>query len=757
MAVNMNVIAEKIMKFIRGNGLQVQMFDDQSGKSVADPTAARYFYVDDPNVMIFLDDKTGEMKFHMGEGISLEDPTVSKISKNMKLLARKNMLDFDIRTFGKRIEPRNYGYKIEQNKEQNVDDVFESISPLEGSSRTSRQTLENAKIIVRHRAPVNEEQRGSRSRNISAIFIENNAGERFKYPFKHLSGARAMARHVSSGGNPMDTTGSAIVEMSENLYKLKEFMGIVAKQSLINEANRDVVFNVKKKINHIKETISKLSTSRGYTSFVESLALNEKEEQQEISEEVINSYISKFTKSTFEESLKDILPLVHRVNEEEYRSNRDGQVQNIMQIISAKNENGEKLNKISFSAGGSYDFDKIKKQYKDTPQSQYAKMASTFQDLASRVDVDTTEDHRRKNKGHDRAAVISLFLNDISEKLDTNPKSITKPEMQLATYFLKLSKMDKPAEVAESLDKKFDKMLKESLSKYSVFEEFGIDEADTQLFMDPDDKAWKVSYDYGPHQSNTIKVKAKSQSHAWEVAKEVAKKKYGHPRITSGSVTLMKSTNEAEGEDTSSNLQVWEVTIWNNYYRNKYADWSPRPYPVLATSAEEAKQVVLQHADEILKDLLSKKLQNGKRVLPPRSALPITDKLIGRVEDGTVKGKRSTYKPLKYISPNGWMEVTLKDGHIVDADQGMKHPLGEHTDYQSYVSELRDEGYSVYVSKIAGGEGGIRFEIETPDGREFEVIEAKTGQYGLYRDGATMSGKPDELFLSLADAVHSMT
>ncbi len=760
MAVNMNVIAEKIMKFIRGNGLQVQMFDDESGKSVADPTAARYFYVDDPNVMIFLDDKTGEMKFHMGENVSLEDPTVSKISKNMKMLARKNMLDFDIRTFGKRIEPRNYGYKIEQNKEQNVDDVFESISPLEGSSRTSRQTLENAKIIVRHRAPVNEEQRGSRSRNISAIFIENNAGERFKYPFKHLSGARAMARHVSSGGNPMDTTGSAIVEMSENLYKLKEFMGIVAKQGLINEANRDVVFNVKKKIGQIKETISRLSSARGYTSFVESLALNETEAQEEITEDVINSYISKFTKSTFEESLKDILPLVHRVNEEEYRSNRDGQVQNIMQIISAKDENGEKLNKISFSAGGSYDFDKIKKQYKDTPQSQYAKMASTFQDLASRVDVDTSEDHRRKNKGHDRAAVISLFLNDISEKLDTNPKAITKPEMQLATYFLKLSKLDKPAEVAESLDKKFDKMLKESLSKYSVFEEFGIDEAE-QIDEISDDM--KNRYLDGAKKDVANREKSVKKSDALARASHYNNHSYFKHKKDSevqqkkidSRKSIMKSTNEAEGE-ASSDLHIWEVTIWNNYYRNKYADWSPRPYPVLATSAEEAKHVVLQHADEILKDLLSKKYSNGKRVLPPRSALPITDKLIGRVEDGTVKGKRSTYKPLKYISPNGWMEVSLVDGRIVDADKAMKHPLGEHTDYQSYVSELRDEGYSIYVSKIAGGKGGLRFEVETPDGKEFEVIETTDGEYGLYRNGATLSGKPDELFLSLADAVHSM-
>jgi hypothetical protein len=75
-----------------------------------------------------------------------------------------------------------------------------------------------------------------------------------------------------------------------------------------------------------------------------------------------------------------------------------------------------------------------------------------------------------------------------------------------------------------------------------------------QLFMDPDDKMWKVSYDHGPHQSNTIKVKAKSQSHAWEVAKEVAKRKYGHARITSGSVESMKEEVEQIDELSKKTL-----------------------------------------------------------------------------------------------------------------------------------------------------------------------------------------------------------
>jgi hypothetical protein len=383
------------------------------------------------------------------------------------------MLDFDIRTFGKRIEPKSYGYKIEQNKEQDMSEVFESFGPLEGSSRTSRQTLENAKIIVRHRAPVNEEQRGARSRNISAIFIENSSGERFKYPYKHLSGARAMARHVSHGGNPMDMVGSEIMEMSSSLYKLKEFMNVVNTQGLINESNRDVVLNVKTKINHIKESITRLQGAKGYTDFIESLATKEKTEQEELSEEIVNSYVSKFTKSTFEESLRDILPLVHRVNEEEFESNRANQIQNILQIITAKSPDGQKQNVISFNKSAKYDFDKIKKQYTGAAAG-HDKIAGTLEDLASRVDVDSTDDKKRKNKGHDRAAMISLFLNDIAEKVRSNPKAIKKEETQLAQYFMQLANKPAPqptAMAAESLDRKIEKMLYESFSKFDIFED----------------------------------------------------------------------------------------------------------------------------------------------------------------------------------------------------------------------------------------------------------------------------------------------
>jgi hypothetical protein len=480
MAVNINKIAEKTMKIIQGLGLQPKMFDSSQGKSVADPQKARYFFVEMPNLMVFIDEESHDLNVDLGERTDLDNPQVKKLVNMLKDTARSNLLDFNTKSFGKHIEPKNYAFKIEQNKEQAMSDVFnEGISPLEGSSRTSRQTLENARIIVKHRNPVNEESRGSRSRNISAIFIENADGERFKYPFKHLNGARAMARHVANGGVPSDMVGEAIVEHSSNLSKLKEFMNVVNKQGLVNENNRSIVANVKQKMDSIKESIKRIQGTKGYTAFVESMALNENSDDVEISEDTVNDYVAKFTKSTFEESLKDILPLVHRVNEEEMENNRANQVARVKEIITAVDKKtGEKKNKISFpTKGDGFNFDSIKRQYakptnaKQAQQQKIDMMSLQFDDLADRVDVDTTDDKKRKNKGHDRAAELSNFLRDFGEEIRTNAKGLNKEKVALAGMLLKMSKTQtEDVHETKTVEEKFDNMLAEAFSKFDILD-----------------------------------------------------------------------------------------------------------------------------------------------------------------------------------------------------------------------------------------------------------------------------------------------
>ena len=87
-------------------------------------------------------------------------------------------------------------------------------SKMHGTSKTSYDKLDKTKMIVRHSKIVDEDVPGARSRNISAIFIENAQGERFRFPYNYLAGARAMMMHVAKGGNPYDAIGESIVGKS---------------------------------------------------------------------------------------------------------------------------------------------------------------------------------------------------------------------------------------------------------------------------------------------------------------------------------------------------------------------------------------------------------------------------------------------------------------------------------------------------------------------------------------------------------------
>ncbi len=470
MSINYDNISEKVMRILQGTGLTPKLFSNEDGKSVAVPSDARYFYVREPNIMVFVDDLSSEIKVHMGENVDIDDPTISKIVKLTKNLSRSYMLDFDIRTFGKHIEPKNYVYNIKDNKEQQMSDVLEEgLSQLEGSTKTSRQTLENVRLIIRHKSPVNEEQRGSRSRNISAIFVENADGERFKYPHKHLSGARAMARHVSNGGVPSDVVGEAIIEQTTTLMKLKEFMNIVNKQSLVNESNREVVLNVKRQIESVKESIKRIQGPKGYTSFVESIALNEDNTYDEISEETVNDYVQKFTKSSFEEKLTDILPLIHRANTVESKKQKANQVDRVKNILQAYNEDGSVVNNVTFHPS-TLDINNIKKTELDE-NSDTPNLSQTFSDLANRIQVESCDDNRRQDKSNDRAAELSIFLRNIAEQVKTAPQTVEREALELGARLVKMSNSDTASNVVETtIEDKMDDMLSEAFKQFNNFE-----------------------------------------------------------------------------------------------------------------------------------------------------------------------------------------------------------------------------------------------------------------------------------------------
>ena len=78
-----------------------------------------------------------------------------------------------------------------------------------------------------------------------------------------------MARHVHAGGKPHDEVGEAIVNLSDQLAKLKEVTKFARRFSQVQEQAADVLPLVDNKVSDIKKTIHKLTTASGYADFKE--------------------------------------------------------------------------------------------------------------------------------------------------------------------------------------------------------------------------------------------------------------------------------------------------------------------------------------------------------------------------------------------------------------------------------------------------------------------------------------------------------
>ena len=182
---------------------------------------------------------------------------------------------------------------------------MEGFSSMSGSTKTSYQGLDNVKLIVRHKKEVNEEVRGSRSRNIHSIFIQRG-DERFKMAENNLKAARAMARHVKNGGEPFDSVGNAINEMASEQKKLREFVRYVKKSGLVNEENQTFVNVAVENINYITSAFTKLAGVKSYANAVEDVTDRRNTEilQDDIDLE------SKFTETHFDSRVDNVVDII---------------------------------------------------------------------------------------------------------------------------------------------------------------------------------------------------------------------------------------------------------------------------------------------------------------------------------------------------------------------------------------------------------------------------------------------------------------
>ena len=113
-----------------------------------------------------------------------------------------------------------------------------------------------------------------------------------------------------------------------------------------------------------------------------------------------------------------------------------------------------------------------------------------------------------------------------------------------------------------------------------------------------------------------------------------------------------------------SGWQLYDVYIGNNYYDGRYSNYHYKAYRVIAQSDEQAKQIVLSHADYVLEYFLKLKYKTGRRLLSKSKALPITEKRIGNTRLDTSLISTADY--VNVLSPAGLIKVMFEDYKIKD-------------------------------------------------------------------------------------------
>ena len=329
--------SQDLFNKIRSKFANIQL-GDSTGNVTADPKSA-----------VFIDfefsessDNFGRVSISIADGESMKvfynQGLVEKIDdeakanwysflKELKDFAVEHQVGFDVRDITKTsLTQQDFKNLADVNKTVNTgDNMSEELTRLTklagiavaegltGTAKSSYESLDKTRLIVRHSQAVDENVPGSRSRQINSLYIENEQGERFKYPMKHLSGARAMARHVANGGVPHDDFGKHIIKMSEQIAQLNSFARYATNKDQLNNSVGDIIEKSRLKLENMRNYIKNISKQGHYMKAKESF---QPATIAELDDETRNSLREKFTLRHLDDKVESALPLIHSLMKE---------------------------------------------------------------------------------------------------------------------------------------------------------------------------------------------------------------------------------------------------------------------------------------------------------------------------------------------------------------------------------------------------------------------------------------------------------
>ena len=185
--------------------------------------------------------------------------------------------------------------------------LFEGYYGTRKVSYTGEPT--EARLMIKHNRTLGEND--ARFRYVESIFIETADGERFKLPFTHMTGARAMLEHVRQGGKPYDIRGNHICEMVTELKVLSRF-NRAAGSRVMEGVTQQIVEQAQHYYAQLRENLKHLGHGRGYKSYFESWHPLDVQEQESLVEDIKTMFIEQ----TLDTRIEAALPLLARIQQQ---------------------------------------------------------------------------------------------------------------------------------------------------------------------------------------------------------------------------------------------------------------------------------------------------------------------------------------------------------------------------------------------------------------------------------------------------------
>lgn len=246
-------VANGVFKLLKQSGRKVVLYDVH-GRQIYDVAEARKFYSQNDGLMVTIEDDNNDSSLSVMYGNNIDTKEVSRLLNNLRTLASRYNLLFNVNRYGKRLSPKDFAYKsVPLAENSGTPRMFKIIQLANNAQKAAlRENLKQTYVegidfsFYGSSVVVRESFKSAKAflkESFGVLINESPENKLIQYALAWFN-----ARTKAAGGEPLTATSKQVVDLAEGLAE------IVSKRLKLN-INPN---NIPKFTSHVTETIFKI-------------------------------------------------------------------------------------------------------------------------------------------------------------------------------------------------------------------------------------------------------------------------------------------------------------------------------------------------------------------------------------------------------------------------------------------------------------------------------------------------------------------